>query len=243
MGPIAVAEHLASFLPGHPVVMPGSGGAHAIDPVAAAPWGSPSILVIPWVYIAAMGTHGLQRASAVAILNANYMKRRLEGHYDIVFLNERGFCAHEFILDLRPFDRSAGIKADDVAKRLMDFGFHAPTMSWPVPGTLMIEPTESETKAEMDRYCDALIAIRREIQAIEDGDADREDNVLKHAPHPLSVVTADEWTRPYTREQAAWPAPWLRERKFWPPVGRIDNPFGDRNLMCTCPSPEDWDDA
>ncbi|MCH2136542.1 MAG: aminomethyl-transferring glycine dehydrogenase [Phycisphaerales bacterium] len=243
MGPIAVASHLAPFLPSHPVVTPTSAGAQAIEPVSAAPWGSPSILVIPWVYIAAMGAPGLQRASEVAILGANYMKRRLEGHYDIVFLNENGFCAHEFILDLRAFDKSAGVKPDDVAKRLMDFGFHAPTMSWPVPGTLMIEPTESETKAEMDRYCDALIAIREEIRDIEEGRADRDDNVLKHAPHPVGVVTADEWDRPYSRTQAAWPAPWLRTRKFWPPVARIDNPHGDRNLMCTCPPPEAWSES
>ncbi len=234
MGPIAVAEHLATFLPGHPVVQPGSAGEHAIDAVSAAPWGSSGILMIPWVYIVAMGDAGLRRASEVAILNANYMKHRLAKHFDIVFLNDEGFCAHEFILDLRPFDRSAGINADDVAKRLMDYGFHAPTMSWPVPGTLMIEPTESESKAEMDRYCDALIAIRQEIKAIEEGTADRQDNVLKHAPHPLHVVAADEWARPYPREQAAWPLPWLRARKFWPPVARIDNPHGDRNLICSC---------
>ncbi len=240
MGPICVASHLAPFLPGHPVVAPGSGGDHGIEPVSAAPWGSPSILVIPWVYIAAMGDAGLQHASALAVLNANYMKQRLKDHYDIVFLNDKGFCAHEFILDLRPFDRTAGIKADDVAKRLMDFGFHAPTMSWPVPGTLMIEPTESESKAEMDRYCDALIAIREEIRAIEDGTVDREDNVLKHAPHPMSIIGSDDWNRPYTRQQAAWPLAWLRQRKFWPPVARVDNPWGDRNLACTCPPVEDW---
>jgi glycine dehydrogenase len=241
MGPIAVASHLAPFLPGHPVVNPSSAGEHAIEAIAAAPWGSSGILMIPWVYIAAMGDAGLRRASETAILNANYMKQRLASHYDIVFLNENGFCAHEFILDLRPFDRSAGIKPDDVAKRLMDYGFHAPTMSWPVHGTLMIEPTESESKQELDRYCDALIAIRQEIQAIEDGTAHRDDNVLKHSPHPLHVVAADEWSRPYTRSQAAWPVAWLRDRKFWPPVARIDNPHGDRNLMCTCPLPSDYD--
>ena len=169
------------------------------------------------------------------------MKSRLTEHYDIVFLNEHGFCAHEFIIDLRPFDKSAGVKADDVAKRLMDYGFHAPTMSWPVPGTLMIEPTESESLDELDRYCDALIAIRQEIREIEVGTADRADNVLKHAPHPVHVIGADSWDRPYTREQAAWPAPWLRHRKFWPPVARVDNPYGDRNLTCTCPSPESYD--
>ena len=245
MGPIAVASHLAPFLPGHPVIDPSGSDTpdpNAIDPVSAAPWGSPGILMIPWMYIASMGDSGLRRASSIAILNANYMKTRLAPHYDVVFLNEHGCCAHEFIIDLRPFDRTAGIKVDDVAKRLMDFGFHAPTMSWPVAGTLMIEPTESETRAEMDRYCDALIAIRAEIKAVEDGHADRSDNILKQAPHPMCVVGADEWNRPYTREQAAWPLPWLRQRKFWPPVGRVDNPWGDRNLSCTCPPPEAWTD-
>lgn len=234
VGPIGVAAHLSPFLPGHSIVSPDSAGADAIDAVAAAPWGSASILPISWMYIEMMGDPGLRHASSVAVLAANYMARRLEDHYPILYRNEHGLCAHEFILDLRSFDKSAGVKPDDVAKRLMDYGFHAPTMSWPVPGTLMIEPTESESLAEVDRYCDALIAIRAEIAAVESGQADREDNVLRHAPHSMRAMTADDWTHPYTRTEAAWPAPWLRDRKFWPPVGRVDNPFGDRNLVCTC---------
>jgi glycine dehydrogenase len=235
VGPIGVALHLKPFLPGHPVISPLDEGETGIEPVAAAPWGSASILPISWMYLTMMGDAGLAHASSMAVLAANYMARRLEGRYDVLFRNSEGFCAHEFIIDLRPFDLSAGIKADDVAKRLMDYGFHAPTMSWPVPGTLMIEPTESESLAELDRYCDALIAIRAEIAAIASGEVDRNDNVLKNAPHSVAMVTSDEWTHPYSREQAAWPLPWLRERKFWPPVGRVDNPYGDRNLVCTCP--------
>jgi glycine dehydrogenase len=235
VGPIGVAPHLKPFLPGHPVISPLDEGETGIEPVAAAPWGSASILPISWMYLTMMGDAGLAHASSMAVLAANYMARRLEGRYDVLFRNSEGFCAHEFIIDLRPFDLSAGIKADDVAKRLMDYGFHAPTMSWPVPGTLMIEPTESESLAELDRYCDALIAIRAEIAAIASGEVDRNDNVLKNAPHSVAMVTSDEWTHPYSREQAAWPLPWLRERKFWPPVGRVDNPYGDRNLVCTCP--------
>jgi len=234
VGPIGVADHLKRFLPGHPVVSPLEAGDSGIEPVAAAPWGSASILPISWMYITMMGDLGLAHASSIAVLSANYMAKRLEGHYDVLFRNAEGFCAHEFIIDLRPFDTSAGIKADDVAKRLMDYGFHAPTMSWPVPGTLMIEPTESESRAELDRYCDALIAIRGEIAAIASGSVDRGDNVLKNAPHSVAMVTSDTWTHPYSREEAAWPLPWLRERKFWPPVGRVDNPLGDRNLICTC---------
>ena len=234
MGPIGVTEALRPFLPGHPVIRPIDAGEHAMGPVSAAPYGSPSILPISWMYIAMMGGEGLTTATEIAILNANYMATRLTGHYDILFTNGQGRCAHEFIVDCRPFDKSAGVKIDDIAKRLMDYGFHAPTMSWPVPGTLMLEPTESESLEELDRFCDAMIAIREEIRMIEDGKADRDDNPLKHAPHPLSVITADEWTHSYSRQQAAWPAAWLRERKFWPSVGRIDNPYGDRNLVCSC---------
>jgi glycine dehydrogenase len=186
-----------------------------------------------------MGGAGLKRASQVAVLNANYMAKRLSGHYDVVFTGETGNVAHEFIIDCRQFKKSAGIVVDDIAKRLMDFGFHAPTMSWPVAGTLMIEPTESESKAELDRLCDALIAIREEIQAIEEGTIDRDNNPLKHAPHTAEAVAANEWGRPYGREQAAFPAPWLREYKFWPPVARIDNAYGDRNLVCVCVWPEE----
>ena len=184
-----------------------------------------------------MGPEGLKRASQTAILNANYMAKRLEGHYDVLYRGPHGLSAHEFILDVRPFQK-AGISAEDIAKRLIDYGFHAPTMSWPVAGTLMVEPTESESKAELDRFCDALIAIRTEIQEVELGQADAADNVLKNAPHTVAEVTADEWTHPYTRQQAAWPAPWSREAKFWPSAGRVDNAWGDRNLVCSCPPME-----
>lgn len=240
MGPIGVASHLAPYLPGHPVsfpltLAPQGAGASAIGPVSAAPYGSPSILVISWMYIAMMGASGLRRATQAAILNANYMAKRLEKDYVVLYKGAQGRCAHEFILDVRPFEKSAGIKPDDIAKRLMDFGFHAPTMSWPVPGTLMIEPTESEPKAELDRFCDAMIAIRAEIAAIEGGTSDRADNPLKNAPHTASMVTADAWNHKYGREQAAFPLPWVRQHKFWPHVGRVDNPYGDRNLVCTCP--------
>jgi len=233
MGPIAVASHLAPFLPGHPVVA--CGGAQAIGPVSAAPWGSASILSISFMYILMMGAAGLTRATKVAILNANYMAKRLEGHYPVLYRGENGRVAHEFILDLRPLKASAGIEAEDFAKRLMDYGFHAPTMSFPVAGTLMIEPTESEPRAELDRFCDAMIAIREEVRKVEQGQWPRDNNPLKHAPHTSDVVTATEWARPYPREVAAFPAPWVRDGKFWPHVARIDNAFGDRNLVCTCP--------
>jgi glycine dehydrogenase len=232
MGPIAVAKHLAPFLPGNPV-----GGENA---VSAAPWGSASILPISWMYIRMMGEAGLRRASEVAILNANYMAKRLEGHYPVLYRGKEGRCAHEFILDCRQFEESSGIKVEDIAKRLMDYGFHAPTMSWPVPGTLMFEPTESESKAELDRLCDAMIRIREEIRAIEEGRMDRADNPLKHAPHTAKVATADEWPHKYSRRQAIFPAPWTESGKFWPAVGRIDNPWGDRNLVCTCPPVENY---
>ena len=234
MGPIGVAAHLKDFLPGHPVNRPLSAGKHAIGPISAAPYGSASILVISWMYIAMMGAKGLKSATEVAILNANYMATRLKPHFSVLYTNKHGLCAHEFILDFRPFEKTAGIKIDDIAKRMMDYGFHAPTMSWPVPGTLMIEPTESESKAELDRFCDALIGIRAEIRAIEEGRADKADNPLKNAPHTAAAVTASEWTHKYTREEAAYPAPWLRDFKFWPSVGRVDNPYGDRNLVCAC---------
>jgi glycine dehydrogenase len=233
MGPIGVAAHLAPFLPGHPVVP--QPGRETTGAVAAAPWGSASILTISWVYIALMGPDGLKKATEVAILNANYMAKRLQGHYPVLYSGRNGRVAHEFIVDARPFQKSAGIEVDDIAKRLMDYGFHAPTMSFPVAGTLMIEPTESETKAELDRFCDAMISIREEIRAVEEGRAPREGNVLKRAPHTVRAVTAGEWDRPYSRREAAFPAPWLAQRKFWPAVARIDNPYGDRNLMCTCP--------
>ncbi|HUQ07819.1 MAG TPA: aminomethyl-transferring glycine dehydrogenase [Kofleriaceae bacterium] len=232
VGPIGVGKHLAPFLPGHPLAETSKG---AVGPVSAAPHGSASILPISFAYIAMMGGAGLTRATQVAILNANYMAHRLDGPFAVLYRGARGRVAHEFILDCRPFKKSAGIEAEDIAKRLMDYGFHAPTMSFPVPGTLMIEPTESESRAELDRFCDALIAIRKEIAAIEDGAVDRADNPLKNAPHTAAVVMATEWARSYSREQAAYPAPWLREHKYWPPVARVDNAYGDRNLMCTCP--------
>jgi glycine dehydrogenase len=236
MGPIAVAAHLAPFLPGHPVVE--TGGERSLGTVAAAPWGSASILPISWVYMRLMGPEGLKRASQVAILNANYMAQRLETHYPIVYKGVRGRVAHEFIVDCRGF-RKAGIEVDDIAKRLMDYGFHAPTMSWPVAGTLMIEPTESESKAELDRFCDALIAIREEIRAVEEGRVPVEQSALRRAPHTADAVTATEWDRPYSRQEGAFPAPWVRAAKFWPAVARIDNSWGDRNLVCACPSVEE----
>ncbi|MGH9322948.1 MAG: aminomethyl-transferring glycine dehydrogenase, partial [Vicinamibacteria bacterium] len=233
MGPIAVAAHLAPFLPGHPLTQ--VGGEKAIGPVSAAPYGSPAILTIPWAYIRLMGGDGLTDATRVAILNANYMAKRLEAYYPVLYRGERGRVAHEFILDCRPLKKNSGVEVEDVAKRLMDYGFHAPTMSFPVAGTLMIEPTESESKQELDRFVDALISIREEIRDIEEGRADRKDNLLKNAPHTASAIVSSEWSHPYSREAAAFPAPWLREHKFWPPVARIDNPYGDRNLVCVCP--------
>jgi glycine dehydrogenase len=239
MGPIGVVEKLVPFLPGHPVVE-GVGGAEAIGPVSAAPYGSALVLLISWAYCAMMGPDGLRRASQHAILGANYMAKRLEDQYDVLFRGPQGFVAHEFILDLRPFQK-AGVSVEDVAKRLIDYGFHAPTMSFPVAGTLMIEPTESEPKVELDRFCDAMLSIRAEIQEVELGLADRDDNVLRNAPHTLAHVTADDWPHPYAREKAAFPAPWLREGKFWAPVGRVDNAFGDRNLVCACPPMEAYE--
>jgi glycine dehydrogenase len=233
MGPIGVAKHLVPFLPGHPVT--GLGGDKSIGPISAAPYGSASILPISYVYIALMGDAGLKKATEIAILNANYMAKRLESHYPVVFKGKNGRCAHEFIIDCRQFEGTSGIKVEDIAKRLMDYGFHAPTMSWPEIGTLMIEPTESESKAELDRFCLAMISIREEIREIEIGQADRADNVLKNAPHTARAVTADHWPHKYSREKAAYPASWTRQYKFWPAVGRIDNPFGDRNLVCSCP--------
>jgi len=235
MGPIAVATHLAPYLPGHAVIK--VGGAKAIPAIAAAPWGSASILLISYGYIRMLGGRGMTDATRFAILNANYLKARLQGHYDVLYANHNGRVAHEMIFDLRPFKHGSGPSVDeqDVAKRLMDYGFHAPTVSFPVAGTMMIEPTESESKDELDRFCEALIAIRKEIQEIVDGKADPADNVLKNAPHTAEDVTADTWTHPYSREQAAYPLPYLRGHKVWPAVARIDNPYGDRNLICACP--------
>ena len=240
MGPIAVTDALAPFLPCHPVV-PAVGGGEAIGPVSAAPYGSSLVLLISWAYCRLMGGKGLRRASQVAILNANYMADRLGEHYDVLYRGAEGRVAHEFIVDVRPFSKT-GVTAEDIAKRLIDYGFHAPTMSWPVTGTLMIEPTESESKAELDRYCDALIGIRDEIREIERGEANADDNVLKNAPHTVQMVTADAWPHGYSREKAAFPAPWTRESKFWPSVGRVDNAWGDRNLVCSCPPMEAYEE-
>jgi glycine dehydrogenase len=236
MGPIGVKAHLAPYLPGHPA----TGG--AIGPVSAAPYGSPGILPIPWAYILMMGGAGLTQATKVAILNANYIAKRLEGAYPILFLAGHGRCAHECIVDIRPFAETAGVTVDDVAKRLIDNGFHAPTMSWPVAGTLMIEPTESETKAELDRFCDAMLAIREEIRAIEEGRMDRDNNPLRNAPHTVEDLVG-EWSRPYTREEGCFPKGAFRVDKYWPPVNRVDNVYGDRHLVCTCPPMEVYKEA
>ena len=229
MGPIGVAEHLVEFLPGHAVV--NLGGENPIGAVSAAPWGSASILVISWVYIAAMGGAGLADATKYAILNANYIAKQLESYFPTLYRGHGNLVAHECILDLRQFK---SVTVEDVAKRLMDYGFHAPTISWPVPGTVMVEPTESESKEELDRFCQALMNIHAEIKAIESGQADPQNNLLKNAPHTADMIGADHWDHPYSREQAYFPAKWLREHKFWPSVGRIDNVYGDRNLVCSC---------
>jgi len=233
VGPIAVASHLIDYLPGHSVIAPGESRREE-GAVSAAPWGSASILVISWMYIAMLGAEGLARATQTAILSANYMAKQLEPHFKVLYRGHSDLIAHEFILDLRPWKQKAGIEVEDVAKRLMDYGFHAPTISFPVPGTMMIEPTESETKEELDRFCQALISILDEMKRIESGEWPRDNNPLKNAPHTATVVSSDKWDRPYGRELAAFPAPWLREHKFWPYVGRIDNVYGDRNLVCSC---------
>ena len=232
MGPIGVVEKLVPFLPGHAIVK--TGGDKAIKSVSAAPYGSASILAISYAYIQMMGGKGLKEATSIAILNANYLKTKLEKFFPVLYTGSNGYCAHEMILDMRSFKMSAGVEVEDIAKRLMDYGFHAPTVSFPVAGTLMIEPTESEPKEELDRFVDAMVAIRKEIAEIEEGVFDKKDNVLKHAPHTASVVTADEWTRPYSRQKAAFPLPYVKKSKFWPTVSRIDSAYGDRNLMCSC---------
>jgi glycine dehydrogenase len=239
MGPIGVAKHLVPYLPSHPVIdldRPESPG-----PVSAAPWGSPSILPISYAYLRLMGPDGLTEATKVAILNANYVAKRLEGHFDLVYSGANGLIGHECILEARPFKQSAGVDVEDIAKRLMDYGFHAPTVSFPVAGTLMVEPTESESREELDRFCEAMIAIREEIREIETGVADKENNLLKRAPHTLGDVTADAWDRPYSRERAAFPSAATRRHKVWPFVGRVDAVHGDRNLVCTCPPLEAYE--
>jgi glycine dehydrogenase len=229
MGPIGVKAHLAPHLPGHTIVDMGGD----LGPVSASPWGSPSILPITWAYIAMLGAAGLKSASQVAILNANYIASMLEGHYEVLYRGTQGRVAHECILETRGF-KAAGVQVDDLAKRLMDYGFHAPTMSFPVVGTLMVEPTESEGVGELDRFCQAMIAIRDEVRAIEAGDVEHAQSALANAPHTVTEVTAEAWDRAYSRHEAAFPAPWLFEHKYWPTVGRIDNAAGDRNLICTC---------
>ncbi|PYK40292.1 MAG: glycine dehydrogenase (aminomethyl-transferring), partial [Verrucomicrobia bacterium] len=242
VGPIGVAKHLAPFLPATSSInyQLSTIDSVATGPVAAAPYGSASILTITWMYIRMMGAEGLKRASEMAILNANYIAKRLDPYFPVLFKGKRGLVAHECILDLRQW-KSAGIEVEDVAKRLMDYGFHAPTISWPVAGTMMLEPTESEPKHELDRFCDAMISIHAEIEAVARGKANRENNLLKNAPHTAWQIASEKWDRPYSREQAAFPAPWTREHKFWPAVARIDNVYGDRNLFCSCPPIEELD--
>jgi glycine dehydrogenase len=237
MGPIGVKAHLVPFLPS--VIPPnppleGGNQSESIGLISAAPYGSASILVISWMYIAMMGSEGLTEATKIAILNANYMARRLEVYYPILFKGSNGLVAHECVIDLHPLKKAAAIEVDDVAKRLMDFGFHSPTVSWPVPGTMMVEPTESESLEELDRFCDAMIAIYKESEAIANGEIDAVNNPLKNAPHTAESLLCGEWKRPYSREQAAYPAPWTKIHKFWPMVGRIDNAYGDRHLVCSC---------
>jgi len=239
VGPIGVAKHLVQFLPAAASLNPDADLHKRVGPVAQAPYGSASILTISWMYIRMMGADGLKRASEIAILNANYMAKRLDPHFPVLFKGKRGLVAHECIVDLRQW-KAAGIEVEDVAKRLMDYGFHAPTVSWPVAGTMMIEPTESESKEELDRFCDAMISIRTEIDAIVNGKTDRQNNLLKNAPHTAQQIASEKWDRPYSREQAAFPAPWTREHKFWPSVARIDNVYGDRNLFCSCPPIEEF---
>ena len=237
MGPIATAPHLSPYLPGHPLTK--VGGEKAIPAISSAPWGSAAVLPITWMYTALMGAEGLTKASQMAILNANYIAHRLENYFPVLYRGNKGLVAHECIVDLRPIKASSGISVEDVAKRLIDYGFHAPTMSWPVAGTLMIEPTESESLAELDRFCEAMISIWHEIQAVEKGEADAKDNLLTNSPHTAEMVLADDWSHPYSREAAAYPVAGLRDYKFWPPVARVDNAYGDRNLVCTCPSVEE----
>jgi glycine dehydrogenase len=239
VGPIGVKAHLAPYLPNHPL-RPEAGPTSGIGPISAAPWGSAGILVIPWAYITMMGRAGLTRATHVAILNANYIAHELGADYPVLYTGGHGLVAHECILDLRGITKDVGMTVDDVAKRLMDYGFHAPTMSFPVAGTLMVEPTESEDKAEMDRFIEAMRSIRREIERVAAGEWPTDDNPLVRSPHTAEDVTADAWDRAYPRETAAFPVEGLRRAKYWPPVGRIDGAYGDRNVFCSCPDPESY---
>jgi glycine dehydrogenase len=236
VGPVAVREHLAPFLPNHPLA-PSAGPSTGVGALSAAPWGSASILPISWAYIRMMGGSGLRRATLTAIAAANYIARRLDEHYPVLYTGERGFVAHECILDLRPITAATGVTVDDVAKRLADYGFHAPTMSFPVAGTLMVEPTESEDLAEIDRFCDAMIAIRAEIDRVSSGEWTVDDSPLRGAPHTAAALAGD-WDRPYSREEAVFPPGVSPAHKYFPPVGRIDGAFGDRHLVCSCPAPE-----
>jgi glycine dehydrogenase len=242
MGPICVTEHLTPFLPGHSVV-PGVSGDRGIGAVSSAPWGSPSILPISYAYIAMMGEAGLTKATQVAILNANYVAARLDPYYPVLYKGTNGLVAHECIIDLRQLKETSGVQAEDVAKRLMDYGFHAPTLSFPVPGTLMIEPTESESLEELDRFCNALISIRQEISDIEEGRSDPKNNPVVGAPHTAKMIADDSWDRPYSRRQAVFPASWVETNKFWPAVARIDNVYGDRNLFCVCIPVEEYEQS
>ena len=237
MGPICVAKHLIPYLPGHHIIDNNNKAIHA---VSAAPMGSAGVLPISWAYIAMLGNEGLTAATETAILNANYMAHRLGDHFPILYKGKNGYSAHEFILDLRSLKKESGISDEDVAKRLIDYGFHAPTMSFPVPGTLMVEPTESESKSELDRFCDAMISIKKEINDVQTEKSDPIDNALKNAPHTAAYVTSNDWSHSYSREQAAYPAPWLKDYKYWPPIGRVDNAYGDRNLVCTCPPIDEY---
>jgi glycine dehydrogenase len=241
MGPIGVKAHLARFVPGHP--MTDGATASAVGPVSAAPFGSASILTISYIYILMMSGEGLKRATEIAILNANYIAARLHPHFPVLYRNARGRVAHECIVDPRPLKASCGVTVDDIAKRLIDYGFHAPTMSFPVPGTLMIEPTESESKAELDRFCEAMIAIRNEIAEIESGRWKVEASPLRHAPHTVHDIADDNWTRAYSRAEGCFPAGTSRMDKYWCPVGRVDNVYGDRNLVCSCPPVADYAEA
>jgi glycine dehydrogenase len=250
VGSIGVREHLAPFLPGHAVDPQASGKVCGSDicvpkrngAVAGAPFGSAAILPISWMYIKMLGASGLKSATGHAILNANYMATRLNGAFDVLFVGTNGQCAHEFILDLRPLKAATGVTEEDVAKRLQDYGFHSPTMSWPVAGTLMIEPTESEDLAELDRFCDAMMAIRAEIDDIGSGRIALDKSPLRNAPHTMDDIVSDKWERQYSREVGAYPAPWIRAHKFWPGCRRVDNVYGDRNLVCTCPPLEAYQD-
>ncbi|NOX23193.1 MAG: glycine dehydrogenase (aminomethyl-transferring), partial [Actinobacteria bacterium] len=240
VGPIGVRAHLAPFLPGHGLVPDQDGFRDGIGAVASAPWGSAGVLSISWAYMALLGASGLTESTRVAILNANYVAKRLSEHYPLLFTGNGGLVAHECIVDVRPIKDTTGVTVDDFAKRLVDYGFHAPTMSFPVAGTLMIEPTESESLEELDRFCDAMIAIKAEVDLVADGTYPVDDSPLHNAPHPAENLLVEEWTHPYTREVAAYPVPGLRANKYWPPVSRVDNQYGDRNVMCSCPPMEDY---